>query len=92
MRLHALSARGSIRGELNVGGERQGEPGCDDYILRLGLVEVGTRRPGFFERRFAPVWIRTRFDSPRPERESRAFDSSSSALPKTKWDGVASIR
>lgn len=62
MRVHALSARGSVRGGLNVVSERQGQTGFDNYTLRLGLVEVGTRRPGFLERRFAPAWMKTLFD------------------------------
>jgi hypothetical protein len=45
-----------------VRSEEQGQPGFDDYTLRLGLVDSGSRRLGSLERRFAPAWVRTLFD------------------------------
>jgi hypothetical protein len=62
MRVTAVKARGAIRGRLDVTAERQGQPRFDDFALRVGLVEVGSRRPGFLERRVAPEWLRTLFD------------------------------
>jgi hypothetical protein len=61
MMVEAVRARGRIRGTLNVSPDRRGQTGSDDYALRLGLVQVGQRRPGFLERRFAPPWLRTLF-------------------------------
>lgn len=62
MRVHSIGARGAIRGGLNVRSHEQGQPGFDDYTLRLGLVDVGPRRPGLLERLSAPAWMRTLFD------------------------------
>lgn len=68
--VHALSAptfvtgvraRGQIVGRLNTTPARQGLAGDDDFALRIGIVEAGTRQPGFFERRFAPGWVRQLF-------------------------------
>ncbi len=58
LRVQSVRARGHVSGTLNVSARQQGQVGFDDYALRLGLVEVGGRRPGFLERRFAPAWLR----------------------------------
>jgi hypothetical protein len=59
--VRVLQARGTVTGGLNVSADVQGQPGFDDFALRLGLVEAGGRRPGFFARLFAPAWLRTLF-------------------------------
>lgn len=92
IRVRAIRARGEVRGGINVRGERQGQPGCDDYTLRLGLVQAGTRSPGFFERRFAPAWMRTLFDLAPPGAGISRLDSSTSAWPPTRLDAAASTR
>jgi hypothetical protein len=61
LRVQRLRVRGRIEGALNVTAKTQGQQGFDDYALRVGLVEAGPRRLGFFERRFAPEWVRTLF-------------------------------
>jgi hypothetical protein len=53
---------GQVTGTLLTTPDRQGEAGADDFTLRVGLVEAGSRRPGFLERRFAPAWVRRLFD------------------------------
>lgn len=57
-----LSATGRLEGRLAVTGPLQGQPGHDDYALRVGLVTKGDRRLGFFQRRLAPAWVRTLHD------------------------------
>ena len=61
-RVRGLRAQGRIDGQLLTTAARQGQPGADDYVLRVGLVEVGSRRPGWMERRLAPAWMRRLFD------------------------------
>ena len=60
-RVRGLRAKGRIDGQLLTTAARQGQPGADDYVLRVGLVEVGSRRPGWMERRLAPAWMRRLF-------------------------------
>ncbi len=57
-RLQRLRAHGRLEGRLEVTADRQGQKGFDDYALRLGVVEAGPRRLGFFERTFAADWVR----------------------------------
>jgi hypothetical protein len=47
-----------VSGRLEVDPARQGQRGADDYVMRLGLVEAGTRRLDFSRRWFAPAWVR----------------------------------
>lgn len=61
MTVRSVEARGRIDGTLNVSASQQGQPGFDDFALRVGLVESGPRRPGFMQRRLAPEWMRTLF-------------------------------
>jgi hypothetical protein len=65
--VRGLRAQGRLEGQLRTTADRQGEPGADDYALRVGLVEVGTRRPGWMERRLAPAWVRRLFDLAPPD-------------------------
>ena len=61
VRVRRLRVRGRIEGVLSVDAGVQGQRGFDDYALRLGLVEEGSRRLGVLERRFAPEWVRRLF-------------------------------
>ena len=61
LRVRGLRAEGRIAGSVRTDAERQGQRGADDYALRVGLVEVGTRRPGWLERRMAPAWVQRLF-------------------------------
>ncbi|MDP1572074.1 MAG: hypothetical protein Q8L86_18925 [Vicinamibacterales bacterium] len=56
-----VRGRGRIAGRLDTTPARQGEQGHDDFALRIGLVQAGTRRPTFLERRLAPGWVRRLF-------------------------------
>jgi hypothetical protein len=59
--------RGRVDGQLDTTAERQGLQGADDFVLRVGLVEAGTRRPSFVERRLAPGWVRFLFSLAPPD-------------------------
>lgn len=61
-RVSRLRVRGRVTGALRTTADEQGQPGADDYVLRVGLVEVGARQPGWLERRLAPEWLRRLFD------------------------------
>ncbi len=56
-----LRARGQVSGRLQTTAALQGGTGHDDFVLRIGLVEAGSRRPSFVQRRLAPRWIRQLF-------------------------------
>lgn len=58
MAVARLAVRGRVDGELRVAPESQGEEGFDDYVFRAGLVISGNRRLGFFNRMFAPEWVK----------------------------------
>ena len=60
-RIRAIRASGKIFGTLRVPAGKQGEKHFDDYALRLGLVEAGTRTLSFYERTTAPDWVRKLF-------------------------------
>lgn len=50
-----VRARGMVSGQLALGDPaRQGAPGQDDYVVRIGLVETGDRRLGRFARLTSP--------------------------------------
>jgi hypothetical protein len=59
--VRGLRAEGRIAGSVRTDAQRQGQRGADDYALRVGLVEVGTRRPGWLERTMAPAWVQRLF-------------------------------
>jgi len=61
VKVRTLRVGGSLTGAVRTTPERQGQKGADDFALRVGLVEAGTRRPGIVERRFAPEWVRRLF-------------------------------
>ena len=57
-----IRAEGRVIGRLSLDGTlQQGEPGADDYALRIGLVEAGTRRLGRFQRLVAASWVKRLF-------------------------------
>lgn len=66
-RVTGVRAEGRIVGTLQTDARRQGARGADDYALRVGLVEVGTRRPGWLERRMAPAWVERLFSLAPPD-------------------------
>jgi hypothetical protein len=58
--VYPLDSPRRVRG-LRAEGRIVGTRGADDYALRVGLVEVGTRRPGWIERTLAPTWVQRLF-------------------------------
>ena len=46
-----------IEGKIDLGTKQQGEKGADDFLLRIGLVYLGTKTLGFFKRQIAADWV-----------------------------------
>lgn len=63
VRVARLEALGQVvRGELRVPNARlQGREGSDDFVMRIGLVETGTRRLGLWQRLVAADWLKKLF-------------------------------
>jgi hypothetical protein len=61
--LHVVgfSVSGKISGSLNVTPDKQGEKEFDDFTLRLGLVEPGTRTLSWWEKLTAADWVKKLF-------------------------------
>jgi hypothetical protein len=56
-----LRASGNIYGTLKMPPGKQGEKGFDDYTVRVGLVELGTRKLSWRERIAAADWVKKTF-------------------------------
>lgn len=56
-----LRVSGKISGSLKVPPAKQGEKGFDDYTLRVGLVEPGTRTLNWWEKLTAADWVKELF-------------------------------
>lgn len=56
-----LRVRGKISGSLKVPPAKQGEKGYDDYTLRVGMVEPGTRTLSWWEKLAAAGWVKKLF-------------------------------
>jgi hypothetical protein len=56
-----LLVRGRVDGTLDLPADVQGKEGFDDYVLRVGVVLSGSRRPSVLQRLFAPEWLKTLF-------------------------------
>lgn len=57
--VRGIRAEGRVAGWLRTTAARQGQEGEDDYVLRVGLVGVGSRRPNW--RAASPLsWTSTR--------------------------------
>lgn len=57
-----VRAAGRVSGRLSLDSSlQQGGPGADDYALRIGLVEAGTKRLGWFQRLTAAAWVKRLF-------------------------------
>ena len=56
-----LRASGKITGTLKMPPGRQGEKGFDDYAVRVGLVETGSRTLNWRERLAAADWVKKLF-------------------------------
>ncbi|MGQ0546718.1 MAG: hypothetical protein ACT4P3_15500 [Betaproteobacteria bacterium] len=62
LQVAGIRVQGRVEGTLRLPAERQGEKRFDDYALRIGLVEPGTRTLGFVERQTAPRWVRKLYE------------------------------
>jgi hypothetical protein len=61
LRITDLRASGKISGSLKIPTGKQGEKGFDDYAIRVGLVEAGTRTMNWRERLVSPDWVKQLF-------------------------------
>ena len=58
-----ISVQGHVDRLVNIQhSEKQGKDGWDDFNLRLGLVVLGQKRPNWFQRAFAPEWVKVMFN------------------------------
>jgi hypothetical protein len=56
-----LIVSGIISGSLKVPPDKQGQKGFDDYTLRVGLVEPGTRTLNWWDKMEAADWVKRLF-------------------------------
>jgi hypothetical protein len=61
LQMTELRASGKIIGKLKIPPGKQGKRGFDDYTVRVGLVESGTRRLNWRERIAAADWVKKLF-------------------------------
>ena len=57
--VHAIEVRGELSELLDLEGKVQGQPGADDYSLKIGLVLAGEKTLNFFQRMASPSWVKT---------------------------------
>lgn len=53
-----LRFTGATNGAISVAKGQQGEPGNDDFVLRLGIITVGKQKLNRLQKALAPAWIR----------------------------------
>lgn len=68
LRVVELQVSGRISGSLKIPPRHQGEKGFDDYALRVGLVESGTRTLSWWEKRTAADWLKKLFALAPPDK------------------------
>ena len=61
LRITELRAKGKISGSLRIPSGKQGEKAFDDYAIRVGVVEAGTRTMNWRERLISPDWVKQLF-------------------------------
>lgn len=61
VKVRAIRAVGTVMGNIHLPAAKQGKKNFDDYTLRIGLVESGTRNLSYTERKAAPGWARKLF-------------------------------
>jgi hypothetical protein len=61
LRITELRAKGRLSGSLKIPAGRQGEKAFDDYALRVGVVEPGTRTLNWREKLLAADWVKRLF-------------------------------
>jgi len=58
-----ISIKGEVSQLVNINPpEQQGDKKLDDFNLRLGLVLLGNKKPGWFEKLLAPEWVKKMFE------------------------------
>lgn len=60
--IRGVSISGELDGLLDLSPGTQGQPGADDFSLKLGLVLSGDRSLNFFQRLVSPAWVRRLHD------------------------------
>ena len=50
-----------VDGALNLGQQKQGEKGADDFVFRLGVVYAGEKQLTGFQKVIAPEWVKRLF-------------------------------
>lgn len=60
--VRAVRVKGRVEGSLLMAPGRQGEDRFDDYVLRIGLVESGSRTLNFVQRQLAAALVRKLFE------------------------------
>ena len=60
-RITELRAYGKISGTLRIPTGKQGEKAFDDYAIRVGIVEPGTRTMNWREKLISPDWVKRLF-------------------------------
>lgn len=61
MRVTELRVTGRTSGSLKIAPGKQGQKGFDDYTLRVGLVETGSRTLNWREKLTAAEWVKKLF-------------------------------
>ncbi len=52
-----ISFKAKIEGDIDFKGQKQGEKGADDFLLRIGLVYEGDQTLNWFQKKVAASWI-----------------------------------
>lgn len=68
LRVIGFNVSGKISGSLNVPPAKQGQKGFDDFALRVGLVEPGTRALNWGQKMVAADWVEKLFSLAPPGR------------------------
>lgn len=59
IKVKELTVTGTVEGTLNLDSADLWKKGNDDALLRVGLIEPGTKKLSSLQRLAAPVWIKT---------------------------------
>ena len=62
LKVHRVQVHARIEGQITgLKGKKQGQKGADDFTLRLGLVESGSKTLSVWQKSFAASWIKKLF-------------------------------
>jgi len=59
--VNKLTLKATVKGDLNIQKTKQGEKSTDDFLLRIGIIYEGKRKLSYFEKLFAPAWVKLVF-------------------------------